>query len=81
MSRGARIMIVERVMPSRVTTHPAHLNAAMTDLQMMVQLGGRERTVDELQRMLDRTGFELIGATPGDLWEVVEALAEGVDSP
>jgi hypothetical protein len=79
MSRGARVMIVERVMPSRVTNDPAHLNAAMTDLQMMVQLGGRERTVDELQRLLDRTGFELIGATPGDLWEVVEALAEGVD--
>ncbi|TMC76360.1 MAG: methyltransferase, partial [Chloroflexi bacterium] len=47
MSAGARIMIVERVLPSRVTDDPSHLNPVMTDLQMMVQLGGRERTLEE----------------------------------
>jgi len=78
-SPGARIMIVERLVPSRVTTEPGHLNAAMTDLQMMVQLGGRERTVEELQRLFERASFRLLGTHPVGLWNVVEGLAQGVD--
>jgi hypothetical protein len=79
MSPGARIMIVERLVPSRVTTEPGHLNATMTDLQMMVQLGGRERTVEELQRMFERASFRLLEVHPVGLWNVVEGLTQGVD--
>jgi len=79
ISPGARIMIVERLVPSRATTEPGHLNAAMTDLQMMVQLGGRERTVEELQRLFERASFRLLGTHPVGLWNVVEGLAEGVN--
>jgi hypothetical protein len=72
---GARVMIVERVLPSRVTDDPADLNPVMTDLQMMVQLGGRERTLEEYRRLFDATGFRLTRSTPGPLYELVEATA------
>jgi hypothetical protein len=76
---GARILIVERLVPSRVTTQPAHVNAAFTDLQMMVQLGGRERTVEEIQHLFEQSGFSLVARHPGVMWNVVEGLAQGVD--
>ena len=79
MNRGARLMIVERLAPSRLTTDPIHLNAVIADLHMMVLLGGRERTVEELETLFERTGFVLDSTHPGDPFQVVVGLAEGVD--
>jgi hypothetical protein len=73
--RGARILIVERLMPARVTDSPEHLNAVMTDLQMMVQLGSRERTLAEYRTLLEQAGFEFRRALPGPLYGVVEGVA------
>jgi hypothetical protein len=79
MRRGARIMIVERLAASRVTNDPVHLNAVMADLQMMVLLGGRERSVLELKRMFERANFVLESTHVGDPFQVVVGLAQGVD--
>lgn len=73
--RGARILLVERLLPARVTDSPEHLNAVMTDLQMMVQLGGRERTLAEYRALLEHAGFEFRGSLPGPLYGVVEGVA------
>jgi len=54
---------------------PEHLNAVMTDLQMMVQLGGRERTVAEYRTLLEQTGFEFTRSFAGALYGVVEGVA------
>ncbi len=70
-----RILMVERGLPSKVTDAPAHLNSVMTDLQMMVQLGGRERTLDEFRRLLDGASFKLTRSVPGTPWQLVEAEA------
>ena len=75
MNAGARIMIVERVLPARVTTESSHLNPVMTDLQMMVQLGGRERTLEEYKRLLSAAGFAFTRSVPGALYAIVEAVA------
>ena len=75
MGAGARIIIVERLLPARVTTEPSHLNPVMTDLQMMVQLGGRERTLEEYKRLLGAAGFEFTRSVPGGLYAIVEAVA------
>ena len=79
MRRGTRIMIVERLAASRVTNDPVHLNAVMADLHMMVLLGGRERSVVELQQMFERAGFNLDRTHAGDPFQVVVGLAQGVD--
>ena len=75
MNPMARIMVVERGMPSRVTSTPAHLNAAFTDLQMMVQLGSQERTIDEFSALFDSAGLKLDRVIPGGVYQLVEAVA------
>lgn len=72
---GSRILIIERLLPSRVTEAPAHLNAVMTDLQMMVQLGSRERTVEEYRSLLEDSGWRFSGSTPSALCGIVAATA------
>lgn len=79
MHGGARVLIVERLAPTLVTTRPRDLNAAMADLHMMVQLGGRERNVEDFERMFKRTGFAFERIHRGDPYNVVIGLAEGVD--
>jgi len=72
---GGRILLIERVLPERVTEAPADLSAVMTDLQMMVQLGSRERTAEEYRGLLEGAGFTFSGAVPGGLYGIVEAVA------
>lgn len=75
MSPRARVMVVERVLPSRITNSPVHLNATMTDLQMMVQLGSQERTVAEHARLFEAARLKLDRFTPGGVYQLVEAVA------
>ena len=75
MSARARVMVVERVLPDRIVSSPSHLNAAMTDLQMMVQLGSQERTLDEYVRLFDAASLKLDRFTPGGVYKLVEAVA------
>ncbi|HEY0830309.1 MAG TPA: methyltransferase [Candidatus Dormibacteraeota bacterium] len=75
MNTGARVMIVERVLPSHVTDDPAHMMATMTDLHMMVMLGGRERTLEDLGSLFKTAGLALERFTPGAVFHLVEAVA------
>lgn len=75
MNLSARIMIVERVMPSHVTPAPAHLNATITDLQMMTQLGGKERTLEEFGELFETAELKLERFTPGGVYQLIEAVA------
>ena len=79
MATGARVMLVERLFPDRVTASARDFRSVMIDLQMMVQLGGRERTVEEYRGLLEAHGFAFSAATPGELYAVVEGSAQGVD--
>lgn len=74
-ARGARILLIERLLPARVTDSPEHLNAVMMDLQMMVQLGSRERTLAEYRSLLEHAGYEFKGSLPGPLYGVVKGVA------
>jgi hypothetical protein len=72
MAIGARVMIVERGFPGRATPTPRDFSSVMIDLQMMVQLGSRERTIVEYRSLLEGAGLAFVGATPGELYVVVE---------
>jgi hypothetical protein len=67
---GARIVVVEMVLPERVTPSPVHL----MDLNMLVMLGGRERTEKQFAALLAAAGlrYERAIATRG-LFSVLEA--------
>jgi hypothetical protein len=73
MPDGARLLVVERVVPSRVADEPAHLNPVMTDLHMMVLFDSRERTPEELSALFDTARLKLMRVVPGDAFSLVEA--------
>ncbi len=55
----AKLVLLERTMPERADDSQAAFEGAMIDLQMMVVLGGRERTVAEYSDLLAHAGFQM----------------------
>jgi hypothetical protein len=74
MPDHGRVLIVEIVLaPGRPIGHPHRL----IDLEMMVTLGGKERSEQEFADLLAQAGLRLTAVTPiaGSFFSVVEALA------
>ena len=59
MHPGARLVLVERFMPERIDSPDDYLGTVMSDLHMMVVLGGRERTTQEYSSLLTDAGLSL----------------------
>lgn len=53
MAPGGRVLLFELVLPAGAPPHPGLL----LDLEMLVHVGGRERTSDEYAALLARAGF------------------------
>lgn len=75
MRPGSRLLVVERTLPTRVGDDPMDHNRILTDLHMMVLLGGKERTLEDFGELFDRTGFSLTRFVPGQPFGIVEAVA------
>jgi SAM-dependent methyltransferase len=76
LSPGGRVLVIERVMPARVEDLPDHRTTVRSDLNMLVGLGGRERSVEEYDALLAAAGLSrrrTLGATAA--FSVIEALA------
>jgi hypothetical protein len=73
MPHGARLAIVERLLPEQAADDPA---AIMLDLHMMAITGGRVRSLAEFEAMLSEAGFGQAEArpTPSGLF-VIAAVA------
>ena len=56
----SRLLLVETIVPAPGTSHFAKLS----DLEMLVVVGAKERTVDEYSRLFERAGFRLIRVVP-----------------
>ena len=72
MPSHGRVLVIEIVVsPGQPMGHP-HL---MIDLEMMVTLGGKERTEQEFATLLSSAGLTLEKVTPiaGSFFSVVEA--------
>jgi hypothetical protein len=59
---AAALIIIERVLPEQVT--PGDLEALLTDLNMLVLLGGKERTRGEFTSLLGRAGYRISQIIP-----------------
>jgi len=59
MAPGARLVLLERHLAETADGSPEAFDATMADLQMMVVLGGRERTNSEYAELLARSGFNV----------------------
>src|SRR4029077_13192455 len=53
MSPEGRLILIERAMPAPSEDSAAARQLFMADMQMMVMLGGRERTLDEFRALLE----------------------------
>jgi len=74
MGERAKLLLVERIVPERLEVSPAHRSIARGDLNMLVGLGGRERTEQEFRALLNQTGFEVTAVrAAGPTFGIVEA--------
>ena len=64
MIKKGRLILVERVVPDRVEHSIAAQGSVVSDLNMMVISGGRERTSNEYQALLRAAGFEMTNIIP-----------------
>ena len=62
--RGARLFIIERLLPEELGATAAHAAVARSDLNMLVGLAGRERTLRAYQDLFTRAGLEMRGSQP-----------------
>jgi hypothetical protein len=77
MADGARLLVIERVVPDGNGASEAKL----FDINMLVTAGGQERTEGEYRTLLDLAGLALARVIPTDsplsLLEATPATAEG----
>jgi hypothetical protein len=72
MAPGARLWLLERVMPLGDQIEP---DLALFDLAMLTLLGGKERTAAEYRALLAAAGFTQVAVFPTETdWSVVEAI-------
>ena len=71
MRPGARLLIVEQVLPSGGARNVV---PAVMDINMLIMLGGQERTGDEYEALLEASGFTdtAVNTTSG-MWSSLEA--------
>jgi hypothetical protein len=63
MTTDGKVLVVEPVVPSTVKPSFAVLGVIMSDLNMLVNTGGKERTEEEFASLLRASGFEQTGVT------------------
>jgi len=71
----AKLLLVEFVLPARAAHSWSAQSQLLSDLNMLVLGGGRERTEDDFRALLAASGWELTRVTPAD---AVTSLVEGV---
>jgi O-methyltransferase domain len=74
MGPDSVLLMVERVMPEQIDAQPTSRALAVSDLNMLVMTGGRERTQAQYQALLHAAGFALSSTTAtGTALSVLEA--------
>lgn len=75
MADGGRLLLVERILPEKAPPSPAVQGHALSDLNMLVRTGGRERTEAEYAPLLAAAGLRLVRVVPAQApWSVLEGM-------
>ncbi|HEV7746376.1 MAG TPA: methyltransferase [Pyrinomonadaceae bacterium] len=64
ISKGKRLLIVDAILPPGNTPSFAKLS----DINMMVITGGKERTAEDFRQLLAATGFDVVSVNPIHEW-------------
>ena len=75
MGPQARLVLVEHVLPDRAVDSADSRRIFIDDIQMLVMLGGQERTVPEYAKLMEAGGLRLTQVLPTDsVYELIEAV-------
>jgi hypothetical protein len=74
MPAGARLLVIERIMPERLEPSAENRALARVDLHMLVALGAQERTLQEMLRLLGAAGLSKVRQIrTGSEFQILEA--------
>jgi hypothetical protein len=73
---GARLLVVDRIVPGKLEATPDHLAVTLADLNMLRGPGGCERTEEEHRELLARGGFRMTRIVPAGRVCIIEAASE-----
>lgn len=76
LQRGARLIVIDRVIREQPEPNGDNLSVVMSDLNMLSGGGGRERTEGEFRDLLAEGGFRMECVVPAGRYAVMEASAE-----
>ena len=72
---GARLMVLDRIVPERLTPTADNLDVVLMDLKNMLRgPGGLERTEGEFRELLAKGGFRMTRVVPAGRYNVIEAI-------
>jgi hypothetical protein len=75
MGPERRLILIERIVPPRSEYSANARQLFMLDMQMLVVLGGRERTLEEFRGLLEAAGFQLTRVIPtASPFQLIEAI-------
>lgn len=76
MPVNGRLLLSERVLPTQIEASARHQDLLLSDLNMLVMVGGRERTEAEYRVLLEAAHFRLTRVIPTrSMMSVIEAVA------
>jgi orsellinic acid C2-O-methyltransferase len=75
MTAGAKLLVIDAVLPARATDDPAALTKFLYDINMFVLFGARERTEHELRGMLEAASFTVERLLPTEPTATLVATA------
>lgn len=77
MPPGARLLVIERLLPRLALDEPSVI---WLDLHMLAVTGGRERTLEEYRALLHQSGFGVVRTRTTSIgFSVMEAIAGGAN--
>jgi hypothetical protein len=77
MPEQAKLLLIERLMPTRIAANPVHRQIALMDINMLVMPGGRQRTEPEFRVLLARSDFRWNATVPlsaASGYSIIEAI-------
>ena len=76
LERGARLILIDRVMPEKPGPSACEISVVMSDLNMLSGIGGWERSEGEFRDLLAKGGFRMECVVPAGRYCVIEASAQ-----
>jgi ubiquinone/menaquinone biosynthesis C-methylase UbiE len=71
---GARLIVIDRIVPEKLEPTPHHLATMLMDLNMLRIPGGCERTESEHRELLAKSGFRMTRVIPTGRYNAIEAV-------